>query len=221
MKFQATIFDMDGLLIDSEIHWGVVEDDIWGKLGMEPSEALNREILGLNMTDTCIVIHKYRPDISVEKIRAVFNAGAQIVYKLAEFMPGASELLSALKQEAGTKIALVSSSSQSWVNQFLDKFNLQHFFDLVLSTEGMSIPGKPAPDAYIESMKRLGVAPTQSIIFEDTTRGLTAAKGSGAFTVAVPDPRWSFGDFSSADLVVSSLRDKKVYEALGLEFSPK
>ena len=218
MKFQAAIFDMDGLLIDSELYWGKAEEAMWPKFGLSRSPSLSQEILGLNLTDTCIVVQKYRPDLSAEFIKSVLNAAAEGVYRQAELLPGAHKLLTDLKH-TGTKIGLASSSPQAWIDLFLDKYGLQHFFDEVLSTEGLHLPGKPAPDVYRECMKRLGVVSTATVIFEDTTVGLASARASGAYTIAVPDQRWSFGDFSSADQIASSLADEKVYQVLGLNQS--
>jgi len=99
---------------------------------------------------------------------------------------------------------------------FIEKFKLEGVFQYLLSTESMNLPGKPNPAIYTEAIRLFDVIPQDVVVFEDTVRGLTAAKASGARVVAVPDPRWSHGDFSEADLIARSLEDPQIISFLGV-----
>jgi HAD superfamily hydrolase (TIGR01509 family) len=114
-------------------------------------------------------------------------------------------------------LALASSSSSLNLNLFIKKNDLLGKFDIIFSTASMNLPGKPHPAVYKAVIKKSGCKPAEAVVFEDSTVGLKSAKGSGAKTIAVPDKRWSHGDFSSADLIANSLTDKRIYKFLGLK----
>lgn len=217
MKFKAAIFDMDGLLVDSELHWMKYGSEIWSKLGVRYTEELRRELHGLRIWDQVkLVKEKYHPKLTHAETWRVYGQYRKKVYiNKSKLLRGARELLKALEKN-GALIALGTSASRMSIDMVMDKYKLRSFFHLIVSAAKLRIPGKPHPAIYKKIIKRLRFQPKQVVIFEDSFSGVKAAKGSGAKVVAVPDKRWSHGDFSIADLVVKSLADKRIYKLLGL-----
>ena len=204
---KAVIFDMDGLLIDSERHWVGRDKEMWGALGIEATEEFMQKLTGLNLKDGYAVAQQYKPDLTWDAMIEQNSKVATVIYnEMTELMPGVIELLQRAK-DSNLRIGLASSTSLDWINIVLQRFNLDHFFEVKLSTHSMGLPGKPKPDVYLEAMKQLGVSPQDTVVFEDSIHGVTAAKHAGAFTVAVPNPEWNKGDYSIADMVLVSLAD--------------
>ena len=217
MNFRAVIFDMDGVLVDSELHWEKVEKELWGRLGITMLDEFRKKILGLKTSDILELARKsYGLKVSPGETHRIYNNAALPVYeKYSSLLPGVTQLLSKL-QARGATLAIASSSPELWIDTFLRRFSLHDVFPRVFSAETLGVPGKPDPAIYTHTMREMSLRPEDTVIIEDSTNGFQAALASGAATVAVPDPRWSRGDFSAADLVISSLQDKKLYDFLGL-----
>lgn len=217
MRFRAVIFDMDGVLIDSELYWEKVEKELWGSLGIEMVDEFRTQILGLKTSDILELAQKfYGLKVPMAETRATYNRSALVVYeKYCSLLPGVAQLLSRLQNE-GVILAIASSSPELWIEAFLRRFSLQQVFGRIFSAETSGLPGKPNPAIYQHAMQELGLRADETVIIEDSANGFQAARASGAATVAVPDPRWSKGDFSTADLLISSLREEKLYKFLQL-----
>ena len=212
---KAAVFDMDGILVDTEIRWDEFHDEIWGKFGLQDPRRVEEEIVGMNLRDTAAHIRKYNPALSEDAVYKAFSHVARRIYlERCELMPGVREFLEEFFRR-GIPCAIGSSSLLEWIEWSVERFSLGQYFLHLCSTETLGIPGKPYPDVYIEAMRRLGAAPKECVIFEDTFRGLRAAVASGARAVAVPDFRWSKGDFTIADIVVKSLEDPALFKYLG------
>ncbi|MFA6427712.1 MAG: HAD family phosphatase [Candidatus Magasanikbacteria bacterium] len=216
-KIKAVIFDMDGVMVDSEIHWPEVEKDIWPQFGIKFTPEFKQAIVGINRKDALAYVKQtYGVEIPMEDINVMYNAVGETVYKVkSNLMPGVRTLILACKN-FGFDLAIASSSPLEWIEMVLEKFDLKSYFKTVCSTTSMNVPGKPDPAIYSITMRQLGLEPSSVIIVEDSVVGVKSGKASGARVIAVPDKRWSFGDFSQADLVVESLQDKKMYTFLGI-----
>jgi HAD superfamily hydrolase (TIGR01509 family) len=207
MSVRAVIFDMDGVLVDSELYWQQCEKDLYPKVGVSPDPAMIRDIVGLKLTDIVSVIReKYNPSVDEKKLRALFDETAAKVYKRSSLIPGTRELIDALRR-ANIARAIASSSRGRWINMFLDTFHMHDDFDTIASAEDEGLPGKPDPAIYKFVMKKCGVTPQESVIVEDSQNGYQAALASGAVVIALNDPRWSVGPFPDADMVVRSLAE--------------
>jgi HAD superfamily hydrolase (TIGR01509 family) len=203
--FKAIIFDMDGLMVDTEAlqseafgttlrHFGVEPvlnaQGIVQTVGVSDNYARLQKQYGLANLDEFIA-HKRR--IYVEAL--VRNVTA---------MPGLHALLQDLTPQS-IKKAIASSSAQAHIELIVKKLDIAHHFDAIIS--GEHIPhSKPAPDIFIEAARRLAVKPADCIVLEDALPGVTAAKAAGMLAVAVPNRFTSHQDFSTADLVVPSLK---------------
>ena len=205
MDTKAVIFDMDGLLIDSEIHWPGVERRLCKQLRLSSDQVSAKELLGKNLNDLTKVFQQYDPTITFEEVYVFYDNEADTVYtKQSNLMPGAQTLLDLL-YEKGVTMAIASSSPRRWIDLVVERFTLQKYFAHLFSTQSMNLPGKPDPAVYTACIKELGFPKEHVAIFEDSFVGMLAAKASGAFTVAIPDKRWSSGDFSAADRILDSL----------------
>ena len=217
MKFKAVIFDMDGLLIDSEMHWAKHGPEIWTKLGVIYNEDFRKDIVARRLRDVFqIAKTKYNPKLTWRRTKSVYKNYTQIVYgNDARLLKGARHLLTALGKK-GFLVALGTSSSPMSIRLVMKKYNLKKHFHLTVSAFRMK-KGKPHPAIYHKTMKLLKVKPEETVIFEDSNVGVKAGKASGAKVIAIPDKRWSHGDFSIADLVAKSLADEKIYKYLGIK----
>lgn len=205
-------------MVDSELHWPKYETEIWRSLGIEFTPKFHVMLVGKNKTDITEIIRKNFKDIKIthDLINRAHQKYASLVYgELVNLLPGTNGLICKIKN-AGCYLAIGSSSDASWIDMVLKRFGLKDKFDITMSTESDKLPGKPSPAIYQAIIERLRVRPEDTVIIEDTVIGLTSALESGAKVIAVPNEKWSRGDFSKADLIVNSLEDKKVYDFLGL-----
>ena len=192
--FTAAVFDMDGLLIDSERP----TRDAWlraaAALGTPISDADYLSVVGLNHTDSqARLLALFGGDaarLAAARARtdAALAAGPPFVAK-----PGALRLLRALRV-AGVPCAVASSTHHAGVRHRLQQAGLLDFFSALCGGDEVSL-GKPNPDLYLLALQRLGVAASSSIAFEDSGHGVQAALAAGLATVAVPDlkapaPEW-------------------------------
>ncbi|MER3447751.1 MAG: phosphatase [Candidatus Dadabacteria bacterium] len=202
---KAVIFDMDGVMIDSEPLWEKAERILLAKRGIGYNPTYRDKIVGLNQNDSGRLMREtFNLTETVEEIIA---ERIEILLGLYEkelwLMPGLLTLLRRLK-ESGFLLALASSSPIRVINFVLDKFSLREFFSVVVPGDFIEL-GKPHPDIYIYTAKRLGVETRECVVIEDSINGVKSAKGAGMFCIAVPDKRLEQKEFQIADLVVDSL----------------
>jgi HAD superfamily hydrolase (TIGR01509 family) len=206
---QAVIFDMDGLLIDTEPEWQRMERDFVRKLGIEITPELQKQTLGLRSIDLIKFWHNYKPwpDPDFEKTEREFDEGMRDYYiKNARLMSGVNEVLNFFKYRK-MRMALASSSPRFLIDTFTQKFNLQNFFEVIHSAEYEEY-GKPHPAVYISTARKLGIAPSLCLAFEDSFNGLLAAKSAMMKAVAVPEASHFHEErFSIADLKLRNLAE--------------
>ncbi|HCL97054.1 MAG TPA: hypothetical protein DHW77_04755, partial [Verrucomicrobiales bacterium] len=118
-------------------------------------------------------------------------------------MPGAAELAYSLQEKS---TAVVSSSSHSWVDGWVEKLELMHCFNTIVC-RGDAPKIKPAPDLYIEAAQRLEINPSDCIVIEDSLNGMLSAHSAGMQVIAIPNRLTSVLDFSAADWSVNALSD--------------
>ena len=208
--FEAVLFDMDGLFIDSEPDWHAAESEMMRSYGYDWTPADQLKCLG----GPLLRVTQYMSDC-LDGARSAEELGLTIVAEMKKrvsksvtLMPGALEFSRKLK-EAGIPQALVSASPREIIDAALIGMKEKYFSFSVAS--GDIERTKPFPDPYLHAAKLLGVAIENSFIFEDSPTGLTAARASGAFVVGIPhyievaeEPRLkivkSFTEISEGDL---------------------
>jgi HAD superfamily hydrolase (TIGR01509 family) len=183
----AVVFDNDGLLLDTESVWTRAEQDLFARRGVEFTPADKRALVGTSAAIAGGVLERRlgEPGRARELIEEL---NALVVAELehgVEAMIGARELLENLR-ERGTPIGLVSNSPLVFVRRSLELAGFADSFDVVLSAHEVAAP-KPAPDAYLEACRRLGVVPGLAVVaLEDSPTGVAAARAAGLTVIGVP-----------------------------------
>ena len=184
---QAVLWDMDGLLVDTEPVWTVAEEELAVELGGVWSEQLKAAIVGtrLDVAIPLILEHYGReatPDQVAWASSWLLNRMVELFAEGVEVQPGAVELLSAVAA-AGVPQALVSSSYRILVDSVLS-----HGFGPFATTLSGDevVNGKPHPEPYLTAAARLGVDPTRCVVLEDSGAGVLSGEAAGCAVVAVP-----------------------------------
>lgn len=181
---KAFIFDMDGVIVDSERAWVEFEHDFLNKLlGKELSQQVG-ETIGVTVNVVYDRVKALGFKMSREDFQKTYDRAAFNVYDKATISPGIEKLASFLMNN-NFKLGLLSSSARSWIGKVLPRLTFRSSFGSIISlNERPDLNPKPAPDGYIETMKNLGSSPKSTIILEDSNTGIKAAKASGAFTIS-------------------------------------
>ena len=204
---QAAVFDMDGLLVDSEPFWQQAQVDIFTSLGVKICIADTHQTMGLRIDQVVEFWFSKQPweTHNTETVTDMIVARVEeLIKEHKPMLPGVIEAISVC-EEVGLKIALASSSPMRLIKSTLEALSLESKFSAVLSAEALRY-GKPHPEVYINAADALGVAPQSCIAFEDSVTGLLAAKAAQMKGVAVPDPAFAMDPrFAIADRKLSSL----------------
>ena len=205
---KAVIFDMDGVIIDSEQHWKKQELNLFGELLGEWTKEDQHDITGLNVKDTYeILTTKYGLPITYkEYMNKVENIALDVYRNKANLLDGLVDLLKELKQN-NIPTALASSSLKEWIEIVMDRFDMRQYFDILVSAEEINAPGKPAPDIYLITADKLGVKPENCIVFEDSTHGATAANKAGMFCIGLRNGFNKKQDLSMANIEIHGFKD--------------
>lgn len=203
----AVIFDLDGVLIDSEPINIKAAQQAFSEFGYTLSDEDISLIPGRHSDDYIPVIVKNNnlsllPEQVVSSIHQHYHVLWQ---QMVVLMPGAFETLSLLK-EKGIILALATSASRSTVEMFLNKFGFTNYFTVIISADDIR-HRKPHPEPYLMALAKLHKPSSSLIVVEDTAIGVTAAKAAGLYCVAVPNEFTRNQDFSQADHVCTSLNE--------------
>jgi HAD superfamily hydrolase (TIGR01509 family) len=204
---RAVIFDMDGLLIDSEPYWKMAEKKVFGELGLDLTDELLRQVMGFRLSEVVKHWHTYQPWNNADLARTetdVLETVRNMILDHAEPMPGVYDVLELLHSN-GYPMAVASSSAMSLIEAVLEKLQIRHYFSVIWSAE-FEPYGKPHPGIFITAAEKLSVPPSQCLVLEDSINGVIAAKAARMRCIAVPELATS-GDpgFAIADLKVDSL----------------
>lgn len=184
---RAAVFDMDGLILDSEPFWQQAERSCFAEVGITVTEAMAR--VTAPMTTAQVAAHWFAhqpwPNRSTQDLEhAVIERVRALISQSGRALPGVQRLLDACGRRRWPT-ALASNSPLTLCEHVLNTLQLRARFAAVLSAE--QVPqGKPAPDIYLEAARRLGVAPAQCLAFEDSVSGARAARTAGCIVVAIP-----------------------------------
>ena len=204
----GVVFDLDGLLLDSEQVWDAARDELAEERGGRWHPGAQRDMMGMSSPEWSRYMHDVigvpdPPDeINAEVVRRV----EEHYRKHLPVIPGAQAAVERLAER--WPLALASSSNRELIDLALDLMGIADRFQATVSSEEVG-RGKPAPDVYVEAARRLGVDPTHAAAIEDSHNGIRAAKAAGMRVVAIPNRHFPPDDdaLALADLVLNELAE--------------
>ncbi|KAB8307460.1 hexitol phosphatase HxpB [Erwinia endophytica] len=214
----AAIFDMDGLLIDSEPLWERAEMDVLGTLKLDLSKRSELpDTLGLRIDQVVRMWFETMPwngPDQQEITQRIINRTLDLIDETQPLLPGVQQALRLCKAE-GLKIGLASASPLYMLERVLKMFNLRDYFEVLVSAETLPY-SKPHPQVYLDAAAQLGVDPLNCVTLEDSFNGMIATKAARMRSIVVPaadfatDPRWAL-----AEVKLSSLNELTSAALLG------
>jgi HAD superfamily hydrolase (TIGR01509 family) len=217
---RAVAFDLDGLMFNTEDVYWQVGSELMRRRGCQFTPELNDAVMG-RPPKACFetIIQWHSLDDTWEALLAESEAlFLDLLDERLHPMPGLLELLDALEVAEVPK-AICTSSRRTVLTAVLSRFAMEDRFQFTLAADDITC-GKPHPEIYLKAAARFAVEPEELLVLEDSQIGCRSAAAAGAFAVAVPAGYSRSQDFSAASLVVESLADPRLYEALRLEGSP-
>jgi beta-phosphoglucomutase-like phosphatase (HAD superfamily) len=200
----AILFDMDGVLMDSEpLHLRATQFALGERARY--TERDNQSFFGVTDTEMFRILRiLFNVDASTDDlVRKKRDCLVGLVRAEGRGLPGVPEIPLRFR-EAGFRLGLVSASARPIIDTILETVGLRRAFETIVSGDEVA-RGKPAPDGYLMAARRLAVGPERCFVVEDTRNGVLAAKAAGMTVAAVPSSASSDEDFSPADLVLPSL----------------
>ena len=205
---RAVVFDLDGVLVDSEHVWDAAREELARERGGRWHEGAQRDMMGLSSKEWSRYMHETIgvPDPPEEISAEVVRRLERIYREHLPLIEGAAEAVERLA--ARWPLGVASSSNRPIIDLVLELSGLAKFFSVTVSSE--EVPrGKPAPDVYLEAAKRLGVDPAACAAIEDSHNGILSAKAAGMRVIAIPNRRYPPAEdaLAAADAVLASIHE--------------
>jgi sugar-phosphatase len=206
-NFDAVIFDMDGVLIDSEPLWKIAMEEVFRSIGSELTRQDFQKTVGLRLDEVITYWHQHEgwKNVTPKEVEQ------QIVLKMVELiranatpLPGVLETLNFL-QERKIKIGLATSSYEILIHTVLRELNIASFFEVTHSAEHEAY-GKPHPAVYLTVAERLAVSPARCLVIEDSLNGIISGKAAKMKVVCIPEkthfpePKLMLADYQFEDM---------------------
>jgi HAD superfamily hydrolase (TIGR01509 family) len=188
---EAVVFDMDGVLVDTEHLWDEVREALTEEWGGRYTPEAQEAMMGMSSPEWSRYLHEVvglrePPEVIkdevVRRMLARYETGLPVV-------PGAVEAVHRLADD-GYRLAVASSSNRELIDTVLRRLELTSVFEVTVSSEEVA-RGKPAPDVYLETARRLGVEPARCVAIEDSASGIRAAHAAGMRVIAYPNRRYA------------------------------
>ena len=216
---------MDGVIVDSEKHWKKAELIFFNELLPQWTKEDQQKIIGLNVHDTHKVLtQKYGLKMAQNEFLEKVNEIAIHVYReLSQPLNGFMDLIKKLScqmqircggKTKNLKIALTSSSLKSWIDIVLERFELRPLFDVIISAEDINGHGKPEPDIYLFTAKKLDVPPEECIVIEDSENGVLSAKNANMFCIGLRNGFNEKQDLSAAEIEINEFTSSNIQKIL-------
>ena len=205
---EAVVFDLDGVLLDSEEIWDRAREDLARERGGRWHDQAQRDMMGMSSTEWSRYMSEVigLPEPPEEINREVVRRLTGLYREELPAIPGAREAVERLA--ARWPLGLASSSNRELIDLVLQLLGVAHLFTATVSSEEVA-RGKPAPDVYLEAARRLGVDPTAAAAVEDSHNGILSAKAAGMRVIAIPNAHFPPDDdaLGAADVVLASLAE--------------
>jgi HAD superfamily hydrolase (TIGR01509 family) len=205
---EAVVFDLDGVIVDSEQVWDAAREAVARERGGRWHDGAQQDMMGMSSTEWSRYMHEVLgledppEEISAEVVRRL-----EATYRRElPLIDGAQEAVARLAERWSLGIA--SSSNRPIIDLVLDLSGLDRFFGATVSSEEVA-RGKPSPDVYLEIARRLGSDPKKTAAIEDSHNGILSAKSAGMRVIAIPNPRFPPGEeaLAEAEVVLGSLSE--------------
>ena len=201
----AVVFDLDGVLLDSEQVWDEAREQLAKERGGRWHDRAQQDMMGMSSPEWSAYMHETigLPEPPEEINREVVERLTSIYRDHLPVIPGARDAIERLA--ARWPLGLASSSNRELIDLVLDLLGVAQLFEATVSSEEVA-RGKPAPDVYLEAARRLGVDPSRAAAVEDSRNGILSAKEAGMRVIAIPNGRFPPGAeaLAQADLVLDS-----------------
>jgi pseudouridine 5'-phosphatase len=213
--YQSVVFDLDGVLIDSEPIFEQAAKRLLGRRGLQWEPQVAHAMMGTPAKQAFAYFREsYQLPESIEELAA--ESSVDFYEALREspipLMAGVVDLLDRL-QSKNVPLAIATSSSRRYIDRVFGPHGLLQRFGFVLTCEDVEM-GKPHPEVYQKAANRLGHAPADMIVLEDSVNGVRAAKAAGARCIALPHERVQKEGLLGADLIIPNLLDKRLGQLL-------
>jgi HAD superfamily hydrolase (TIGR01509 family) len=205
---EAVVFDLDGLLLDSEQVWDEVREALTRERGGLWHDRAQADMMGMSSTEWSRYMHEELgvPDPPEEINRLVVERMMERYRAQLPLVEGAVEAVRRIAER--WPLGLASSSNRPLIDLALELMGIAERFRATVSSEEVE-RGKPAPDVYLEAARRLGVQPERAVAIEDSANGIRSARAAGMRVVAIPNPLFPPPDevLAEADVVLGSLAE--------------
>jgi pseudouridine 5'-phosphatase len=215
-RLAAVVFDLDGLIINSEDIYGQADVELLRRRGKVYDAELRARMMGRPTAESLrLMIEHHALEDTIEHLEAERSLlRDKLLETSLEPMPGLFELLAAL-EAAGVPKAIATSGHRAYAAHVLYRLELHFRFEFVLTAEDV-VYGKPAPEIYQMAARRLGLSPPETMVLEDSVNGCLAGVAAEAFTVAVPNRHTRDYNFVGVRFVADTLADPRIRQALRL-----
>jgi HAD superfamily hydrolase (TIGR01509 family) len=205
---EAVVFDLDGLLLDSEHLWDEVREELARERGGRWHDGAQRDMMGMSSPEWSRYMHDViglaEPPEEINRLVA-----ERMLERYAQQLPLLDGAVEAVQRLAARwPLGLASSSNRPLIDRVLELSGLDRFFRVTVSSEEVA-RGKPVPDVYLEAARRLGIDSARAAAVEDSHNGIRAARAAGMAVVAIPNRRFPPGEdaLAEADVVLDSLHE--------------
>jgi HAD superfamily hydrolase (TIGR01509 family) len=221
MHIRAIIFDMDGLMTDTESLYWAAGREVARRYGKEVRDATLGRMMGRSPIDSMRV---FATEVGIDRdYAALLEERDVMVFRQMQAgvtpMPGLLEVLAQFKPRF--RLGICTSARTPFVKVALERLGIEGYFDAIQTSEGV-INGKPDPEIYLKAMTKLDARPEECAVLEDSSNGALAANRAGAYTIAVPSVYTRDQDFSFVAHVAKDLKDAagRVLAIAGAEHRP-
>jgi HAD superfamily hydrolase (TIGR01509 family) len=211
---RAVVFDMDGLMFNTELVFNATGTELLRRRGKVPHPQLFQQMMGRRAAEAFTAMIELME--LTETIDELQEESEAIFYDLLDDilapMPGLFKLLERI-ESVGLPKGVATSSGRAYLEDMLGRFDLAHRFHMTLGAEDVT-NGKPDPEIYLTAAERLDVEPAEMLVLEDSEAGTQAAAAAGAQIISVPHEHSDRHNFSMATAIADRLDDPVVLERL-------
>lgn len=207
---RALIFDMDGLLIDSERLYFECQREIARQYGKEPREEIFWKMMGRKPLEA-LTVFRDELDLPTTPQQLLRRRDELMLEKMnndLSLLPGIPEILASCRGRL--RLAVATGAPEKFLNLVLDRFELRSCFDVLVSSDEID-RGKPDPEIYLLTTRKLGLAPEECLVLEDSANGALAAKKARCYVIAVPSIYTKNQDFSFVDFVAFGMEAARLH----------